>query len=86
MFEGGGNDVMDGEGTVDGDGEDEGFGIDIADVDSSFMGDVDIDIIFCAQGWERGRLNDEIIESTGDQLDLWDIKLSGQVIHHQRCN
>jgi len=41
---------MDGEGTVDGDGEDEGFGIDIADVDSSFMGDVDIDIIFCAQG------------------------------------
>jgi len=50
LFEGGGNDVMDGEGTVDGDGEDEGFGIDITDADSSFMGDVDADIIFCAQG------------------------------------
>ena len=54
--EGGGDHVTGGEGAMDGDGEDESFGVDIADFDSSFVGEedrvalaggVDADVVFC---------------------------------------
>ena len=41
VLEDGGNNVTDEEGAVDGDGEDEGFGIDITNFDSSFVGEKD---------------------------------------------
>jgi hypothetical protein len=84
MLEDGGNNVTDGEGAVDGDGEDEGFGIDITNFDSSFwvkrivtfMGSIDANIIFCAQrvreeGWMMKLLRVLVINLTCGILNCW---------------
>jgi hypothetical protein len=85
MFEQGGrDDGAGGEGAVDWDGENEGFGINVADFYSSFVceedrvafaGGVNADIVFRVRRVGEERLDNKVIKSTGDRFDLCDIKM-----------
>lgn len=77
--EGGGYCCAGGERCVDGDVEFECFSVYVADVDTAFVceedrvalaGGVDADIVFCVRRVGQERLDDEVVESTGDGLDL----------------
>jgi hypothetical protein len=76
-----------GKGRVDGDIELEGFGVDIADIDTTFVCEqdgvtftcgVDADVILGVRWVREERLDDEVVESASDGLDL-DLMKNSQI-------
>jgi hypothetical protein len=71
-----------GEGGTEEEVEFEGFGVDIADFDTSFVGEenritltrgVDADVIFSVRGVGEEWLDDEVVQRSGDRFYLKDI-------------